>query len=72
MCKAEMTGVCIPLEFGDLKEGEEWTREKFGNCPWGFKIAKCKVCDIELNAHGYFCPEHVPIYIIPENKGYKA
>jgi hypothetical protein len=33
---------------------------------------KCIVCNIELKADGYFCPEHVPIYIIPENKGYKA
>lgn len=65
-------GVCIPLEVGDLKEGEEWTAEKFGPCPWGFKIAKCKVCDVELKTYGHFCPEHVPIYIIGENRSYKA
>jgi hypothetical protein len=57
--------ICIPKEPGDDVIPEP-------RCPWGFKIARCKICNAELKAAGHFCPEHVPIYIIPENKGYKS
>ena len=59
-----MTGICIPLEEGDSIIPEP-------RCPVGFKIAKCKVCNIELKAIGHFCPEHIPVYYLDENKGYK-
>ena len=58
-------GVCIPKEPGDDVLPDP-------RCPLGFKIAKCKVCGIELKTYGHFCPEHVPIYIIEENRSYKA
>lgn len=61
-----MTTVCVPLEEGDSNIIPE------PRCPVGFKIARCKVCGKELSAAGHFCPEHIPVFIIPENKRYKA
>lgn len=32
----------------------------------------CKICNKDLHTAGYFCPEHIPVYFIHENMGYKS